>query len=196
MRLNQTAVPQTEPITLAEAKLHLRVDGNEEDALITALITAARQRAEDNIKRVLIFQTWELILDEAKAEIEIPLPPLHSVTRIRVIAEDGIETTVDDETYIVDRGEGQPGRVRLKSGCNWPTHRNFASFIITFEAGYGDTAESVPGPIREAIKIIVASMYENRGDTGSGGSGLVTLEMLSLPVLAINILWPYKIFRL
>jgi uncharacterized phiE125 gp8 family phage protein len=187
MRLNQTAVPQIEPITLAEAKLHLRVDGNDEDVLLAALITAARQRAENNIKRAFIYQTWELILDEAKAEIEIPLPPLHAVTGIKVIAEDGTETVVDDSTYIVDRGAGQPGRVRLKSGCSWPTHRNFASFIITFEAGYGDAAENVPGPIREAIKHLIAQAYENRGDTKAEEE---------MPAIAATLLWPYRIFRL
>ena len=187
MRLNQIALPQVEPISLAEAKLHLRVDGNEEDALLTALITAARLRVENYVKRAFISQTWEMILDEAKAEIEIPLPPLHAVTRIRVIAEDGTETTVDAGTYIVDRGEGQPGRVRLKSGYSWPTHRNFASFIITFEAGYGDAAENVPGPIREAIKHLIAQAYENRGDTKAEEE---------MPAIAATLLWPYRIFRL
>ena len=187
MRLNQIALPQVEPVTLAEAKLHLRIDGNEEDVLLTALITAARLRAENNIKRAFITQTWEMILDEAKAEIEIPLPPLHAVTKIKVIAEDGTETDVDDETYIVDRGAGQPGRVRLKSGYSWPTHRNFASFIITFEAGYGDAAENVPGPIREAIKVIIANMFENRGDSKAAEE---------IPALAVSLLWPYRIFRL
>ncbi|HND40602.1 MAG TPA: head-tail connector protein, partial [Accumulibacter sp.] len=63
MFLRQTVAPASEPISLSEAKAHLRVDISDDDALITALITAARQFAETECTRALITQQWQLVLD-------------------------------------------------------------------------------------------------------------------------------------
>lgn len=57
--------PSTEPVTLAEAKLHLRIETamTDDDTYISALITAARQSAETITRRAFIIQVWRLVLD-------------------------------------------------------------------------------------------------------------------------------------
>ena len=101
MRLKLKTAPAVEPVTLTEAKNQLRVDGAEDNALITALITTARQLAERDTKRVFITQTWKMYLDSAPAEIEIPKPPLQSVESIKTIST--VESIVDQ-----DSNSGQP----------------------------------------------------------------------------------------
>jgi hypothetical protein len=80
MALKQKVAPAVEPLTLEEAKNHLRVDADidEDDALINNLIAAARQDCEKFQNRAYITQTWELWLDAwpEKDYIELPLPPL------------------------------------------------------------------------------------------------------------------------
>ena len=109
MRLILDTGPAVEPVTLDEVKASLKIDDSDENALLTALITAARERVEASCRRAVITQAWDFILDEALAEIVIPLPPLQVVNGITVIAEDGTETTVDEDIYVVDAGGASPG---------------------------------------------------------------------------------------
>lgn len=183
MRLKLKTAPTVEPVTLEKAKLHLKVDSADDNVLITALITTARQLAEKETKRAFITQTWEMILDSAKNEIEIPKPPLQSVTSIKVIDDAGNETVVDSSYYDVDASENSPGRVRIKSGCSWPPHRGFASFIIEFKVGYGDAAEDVPETLKQAVLQIIGHLYDNRGSE-------------DLPPGAKALLLSYKVFTL
>lgn len=94
MRLKLKTAPTVEPISLDEAKLHLKVDSADDNALITALIVTVRQLAEFETKRALITQTWQMYLDTAPAEFEIPKPPLQSVVSIKAISS--TETVVDE----------------------------------------------------------------------------------------------------
>lgn len=185
MRLKLKTVPTVEPITLDEAKLHLRIDGADENTLITDLITTARQLAELETKRALITQTWEMFLDYAPAEIEIPKPPLQATgLSIKVIDDAGSETAVDASAYDIDDSENSPGRVRLKSGSSWPYHRGFASFVIEFKAGYGDAAADVPKALRQKLLQLIGHLYDNRGAE-------------ELPEGMIRkLFWPFKITRL
>jgi uncharacterized phiE125 gp8 family phage protein len=183
VRLKLKTAPAVEPVTLETAKNHLKVDSNDDNLLITALITTARQLAEKETKRAFITQTWQMYLDSAPAEIEIPKPPLQSVSSIKVIDDAGNEDEVSSTYYDVDASENSPGRVRLKSGCSWPSYRGFASFIIEFKAGYGDDAESIPETLRQAVLQIVGHLYDNRGSE-------------DIPAGAKALLWSYKVFTL
>ena len=101
MRLKLKTAPASEPISLEEAKLHLKVDGGADNALITALIITTRQLAEKETHRKFITQTWLMVRDKFKEVIEIPDPPLQSVTSIKAI--EGYGSYVDD-----DSNSGQP----------------------------------------------------------------------------------------
>lgn len=163
MRLKLTTAPLSEPVTLAQAKLHLKVDGTDDDDLITALIKAARQIAERETKRALITQQWEMIMDSAPEEFEIPKPPLIRVLQIKTIDTDGVEAVVSTSRYNVDCSRDSPGRVKLATGYVWPTHRDFASFIVTFDGGYGDKPENIPEPLRQGVLQVIGHLYDNRG---------------------------------
>jgi len=149
-------------ITLDEAKNYLRVDSADDNALITALIEAAEDLVEKLTWRTLLTQTFELIYDTVGESIEITKSPLQEVTKIETIDDAGVKTEVSSSIYDVDI-TGSRGRVMLKSGCVWPIHRGFASFIITAKAGYGDAAASVPAALRQAALAALAVLYESRG---------------------------------
>lgn len=159
--------PQAEPVTLAEAKLHLRVDGNEDDLLISSLITSAREYCETWQGRAYVSQTWELVLDrfpQDKNCIILPLPPLLSVESIKFKNRDGVQDTCGPENYIVDT-VSQPGRIVPTYGKAWPslTLQPANAITIRFTAGYGG-AEAVPEKFKAAIKLIVAYLYEHRDE--------------------------------
>lgn len=191
MRLKLITAPATEPISLDEAKVHLKVDGGEDNALISALITTARQLGESETKKAFITQTWELSLDFAPVEIEIPKPPLQATgLSIKVIDAAGAETIVDAATYDIDASENSPGRVKLRSGKSWPSHRNFASFLINFKAGYGDNGTDVPEKLKRALFLLIGHLYENRGDEGTVKARVQVIE--EARVLFAS----YKIYRI
>jgi len=87
--------PTVEPITLDEAKLHLKIDGADDNALITALITTARDLAERETHRAFITQTWHLYRDDSPERFSIPKPPLQSLVNIRMIST--TESYVDED---------------------------------------------------------------------------------------------------
>jgi uncharacterized phiE125 gp8 family phage protein len=171
-------------ITLDEAKAYLRVDGADDNALITALISVAEDCVEKETRRTLLTQTMELIYDDVGASIEIVKSPLQEVSKIEVIDDAGVKTTVDAAFYDVDVS-GIRGRVQLRSGCSWPDHRGFASFIITVKAGYGLAAD-VPAALKQAALIALAILYEDRGAMDEG----------KISKAISGLCWPYKVFRL
>lgn len=171
MILKRTVAPAIEPVTLAETKAHLRVDTSDDDALITALITAAREYVEGASRRALITQTWRYSLDSWPEgdEIELPKPPLQSVSSVKYYADDGTEYTLSTFAYIVDT-DSEPGRIALAYGESWPSLTLYpaGAIRITYVAGYGDAASAVPQHLRQAILMLVAHWYENRETTTIG----------------------------
>ena len=171
MRLKRTVEPTTEPVSLAEAKAQCRVDSDDENTFITGLIQAAREYVEDTSHRALLTQTWRLSLDAWPAcdEIELPRPPLQSVTSLVYYDSAGTLYTLDSSKYGVDT-DSEPGRVVLNWGESWPslTLRSFNPVQVTFKAGYGDDADDVPLHLRQAILLIIGHWFENRELTISG----------------------------
>jgi len=149
-------------ITLEEAKLYLRVDTPDDNTLIGTLAKTAENIIEKFTGRVLMTRIFELVFDSAGDSIEISKSPLQEVVRIETIDAAGVKTEVSRSLYDVDTS-GIFGRIKLKAGCVWPSHRGFASFIITVKAGYGDTADAVPAPLRQAALLALAILYETRG---------------------------------
>lgn len=168
MALRLISGPAQEPILLSEAKAHLRVDGTDDDALIMALIVAAREVAERIRNEALITQTWNYILDAWPEgdELVVPKPPLQSVSSITYKDEDGEEATFSSDNYIVDT-DSVPGRVVLASGATWPSESLYPAGAITvqFTAGYGDEPGDVPQHVRQAMLLMIGHWYENRETT-------------------------------
>jgi len=171
MILKQIAAPAVEPVSLAEAKLHLRVDIADDDAYIEALIAAAREYFEGATGRALITQEWRLSLPgfPCGSEIELPRAPLQTVDHFAYTDSDGTVTHVDATTYAADT-DSEPGRIVLKYGEYWPanTLATLNPVQVEYTAGYGDAATDVPAHMRQAIKLLVAHWYENREPVTAG----------------------------
>lgn len=154
--------PVSEPLTLAEIKQWLRIDGAEEDGLIAALIATARATIERETRRCLMPQTWRLTLDAWPGEgiVALPLMPVQSVTAIRVVQAEGF-ITVPPAAYRVDLMRETP-RIWLTGMMPQPGIGG-AGIEIDIVCGYANAA-AVPEPLKHAIRMLGARLYENRGD--------------------------------
>jgi uncharacterized phiE125 gp8 family phage protein len=171
MRLALTTAPTEEPISLAAAKRHLRVDedATDEDALILDWIASARKEAERAMGRPLVTQTWTGYLNNFpdSDEIEIPLAPLISVTSIKYTDPDGVEATFSTADYTVDTS-GVLGRIYLNYNESWPDYRiEYNAVRIVFVAGYGD-ASTVPEDVKSWMLLRIGERYEHREGTVVG----------------------------
>lgn len=161
MRMNCVAPPTVEAVTLQQAKLWLRVDGDEENALISALISAAVAHLDGwtgVLGRALEEQTWELALDAFPSrEIHLPLGPVVGVTSIKYDDAEGVEQTVDAADYYVD-ARSTDGWVIPVSAFAWPAPMSAANSIrVQWVAGTG-----TPPAIGAAILLHVGHLYANR----------------------------------
>jgi uncharacterized phiE125 gp8 family phage protein len=170
MILKRTVGPTSEPVTLTEAKAHMRVDISDDDTLISSLIQAAREYIEDATHRALITQTWRLSMDQwpCSDEILLPRPPLASVSSITYTNNANATTTLSSSVYSVDT-DSEPGRVKLVYGEDWPsdTLATTSPIKVTYVAGYG-AASAVPQQFKQAILMLVAHWYENRETSMAG----------------------------
>ncbi|MDF2809509.1 MAG: hypothetical protein K0S56_540 [Microvirga sp.] len=163
MNLRLVTAPTAQPVTLVEAKAHLRVDHADEDDLISALIeTAVGWMDAGWLGRALMPQTWEMVRAGFGEQITIPLLPLISVDSIKYVSTDGVLTTLAADQYAVyDRGKS-PSIVAPAYALTWPSVRAVPDAVtIQFQCGYADAA-SVPPPVKHAIKLIVGHLYQNR----------------------------------
>ena len=205
------AAPTTEPVSLEEAKAHLRIDTTDEDALISALIHTATARAEQFTGRALVTQTWRQTMDgwpglpDAHARIgslrarlggiptsphfvNIGRLPLQSVISITTYDDDDNGSIFSSGEYFVDT-ESLPGRVVLRGGASWPVISRAANGIeIVFIAGYG-VAEEVPPPLRQGILMLAGHFHEHREAVGDS-------SFRDLPT-GVTALWsPYRLARI
>ena len=185
--------PAEEPVSVEEAKAHLRVSTAADDALIGSLIAAAREHVEARCRRALVTQVWDLYLDAFPAgeEIELAMPPLRAVESVTFFRDDGTSGVMSSLEYVVD-AVGEPGAVVLAKGAGWPSAelRPRNGVRVRFEAGYGG-AEDVPRAIRQAVLLIVGALYENREQ-------VIVAQGVNLALLPFGIealLAPYRVMR-
>lgn len=152
--------PATEPVTIEEVRAQLRIDLDDEsyDDVLNPLIPAAREWCEGYQNRAYITQTLELALDRWPCgnEIELPRPPIQSVTSVNYADE-----TWDPQNYLVDDYSFVARIVRAR-GVIWPSaHLPAANGVkIRYVAGFA-SAEEVPQRIRQAILLLVSHWFEN-----------------------------------
>lgn len=157
--------PATFPVTLAEAKAHLRYTATDQDGLIMGLVEAATDYAEAFTGRAFIDRTLDFYLDKFPVgAIELPLPPLIEVSGLFYVDDDGNEQQFT--TFEVDTAS-HPGRIYLNSSTSWPTPRDAANAVrIRYRAGYLDSASppspAVPASIMAAILLTIGTLFEHR----------------------------------
>ncbi len=196
--------PAAEPVSLAEAKLHLRVDFDEDDALIQALISAARQAAEMLTQRQLVTARWRMVLDSFPGPsmmgvpagqtftlpghaILIPKSPLQTVVEIRYLDMAGIWQVMPAANYTVDNA-CEPARITPVFGQIWPVALpQIGAVSVTFDAGYGSAAD-VPEGLKSWIKLRLGSLYAHREEVASMARGRID----PLPFVD-GLLDPYKV---
>lgn len=169
--LTRQTQPAVEPVTLSEAKAHLRVDTTADDAYIGSLISAAREWCEQYLDRSLVHTQWVMRFDkfppDGTMDIELPRPPMATAGTATAVAltftyENGTTATYSTASYRVDR-DGVPGTVKTLYGQTWPPHLQDDNAIsVTWWGGYGASGTSVPAAIRHAMLMLVCFWYENR----------------------------------
>lgn len=157
-----TSEPTIEPITLEELKDRIRVTGCDDDAQLTLMLKAARQAVEANSYRRLITQTVVGYMDSFRwiREIELRLAPIQSITSIVYTDLAGANQTFSSARYSTDI-ISTPPRIVLKTNeqVEYTEENTPNAVAITFVAGYGATAASVPVQARLAIVEYARLLY-------------------------------------
>ena len=165
MTLVLFAGPTIEPLTVQEASDWARITDTVEDDIVEGLIRSARSHVETLTGRALITQTWDLYLDAFPCQINVPKPPLQSVTYIKYLDANGALQTLATSEYTVDN-KSEPARIVPAYGKTWPSTRcDLNAVQVRFVAGYGAEADQVDArapELRQAIGVLVGTMYEHR----------------------------------
>lgn len=160
MGIRRTTAPAAEPLTLAEAKLHLRVDTSDEDAYIGALISAARIACEERIGRTLINSTWTLTANSWDEIDNLPYPPVISITSVSYVSSAGSTIALPSGDYMLEVTDQSPA---LMPTNVWPEAKDQLNAVtVVYTAGYGASGANVPAPIRQWILLAIGDMYAVR----------------------------------
>lgn len=169
------AGPAAEPVTLAEAKAFLRVDGTAEDSFIGTLITAARLHVEGTTGRALLAQSWRTVCDDWPEDrtVKLPVGPIMSLGEIRVYDMEGMATILALAQFQSET-KSMPARIHLPATiAGMPVLRDRAAIEIDYVAGYGNDVADVPQDLRQALLMLVGYWFEHRDAVVIAGSGAV-----------------------
>ena len=201
------SAPAVEPLTTAETKIHLRVDSADDETLISLLIVAARQYAEQITGRSFVTQQWKYVMDSFPGgqafptvpfgeEFSLPVNaillekgPITSIDSIKYIDTGSIQQTVSPTVYIAEL-TGTLARIAPRFGQIWPIPLpQIGAVEVAFTAGYGNAA-AVPQGIKQWLLLRIGALYENREEVVTGRSIAVT----PMPFVD-SLLAPYNIVR-
>jgi uncharacterized phiE125 gp8 family phage protein len=163
--LQRTVDPTFEPVTIDEVRDHGKMDPDVpgDDAYLQSLIVGAREAMEEQLSKALLTQTWVLYLTRFPCwEIRLPRPPLVSVSSVAYLDVNGAAQTVSPSLYTVDTHAQPAARIVPVYGLFWPPTRPVPNAVtITYIAGVASRG-AIPQMIRQALLMLVASLYVNR----------------------------------
>lgn len=176
MTLKLITDASTEPLTLAQAKLQLRVEHAVDDDLITDLIVTARKKAEHLTGRSLASQTWERVLDAfPENEIELGMPAANTEDRVLSIVSviyvdaNGDSQTMDSADYSLDSTTDPGWLLRAESLSAWPDTLDTANAVrVRFTTGYEPASDKGRSLLRSWMRMEVGTLYKFREGVVAG----------------------------
>lgn len=197
MSLSLVTGPRKEPIDLALAKAHLRLDTDTENTLIDALIRSSREYAEAFTGRPLITQTWDDKRDGFPCDggpIWLPKSPVSAVSSITYLDTAGATQTWSSSDYRTDLPTGPKAakaRITPGHGLSYPsTYGVMNAVTVRFVCGYGTSGDAVPAPILQAMLLLIGHGYQTREPVMVG----VGIGAVQVPLSVEQLLWPYRVF--
>lgn len=178
--------PTAEPITLEEAKAHLRVVGSDEDALIRTYIAAARGALEQRTNRRLMAQTIEFAIPGLRPFV-VPTAPFIALGEVAYIDATGAPQVLDPTTLYVDTYT-EPAAGVLAWGQTWPEYQAGSVATVRAVVGY-PSAEAVPAELKAWMLLAITALHDNRA------SVVVGVSVNQLPEDFMHWLWhPYMVY--
>lgn len=177
-----------EPITLEQAKAHLRVVFSDEDDYISGLITAARQMAEGRLNRTLVQRQITARFAACDRRFYLTKPPIISVDAVTYLDADGVEQTVAPTGYRVQTSNELP-RLFAVPGAEWPgLLPDGGEFEVEYTAGYAPG--EVPAPIVSWMLLVIGALYAHRENMTAG----IKVEMIPENFTGY-LLQPYMVYE-
>jgi uncharacterized phiE125 gp8 family phage protein len=179
--------PAAEPITLDEAKAHLRVFGPDDDAQIEGMISAARGMLEKKTGRLLMPQVVEFATPAWGYGIRAQAAPFRELVGVTYIDPEGVTVNMDPASVYVD-SYIEPALIGLPYGGTWPAAQIGSLRIVRAAVGYDD-ADSIPAPLKQWMLTAIAAMYDHRSAVIAG------TIVATLPEDFMHWLWhPYRVY--
>ncbi|SHF50253.1 head-tail connector protein [Caloramator proteoclasticus] len=188
MNLKVIEGPKADVLTLEEVKSHLRVDGDDEDSIISSYIKAAREYAEIFTGRSFVEKTYEYVVNpkEKYAYIELPMPPLIEVLEVLCVDKNNQELKLTEgyDYYVLKGYDESLIYPSLERG--WPKEslERIGSIKIKYRTGYSEA----PMPVKQAILILTSHFYESR-------ENLTTKDYKEIPFGVSTLLRPFWVPR-
>jgi uncharacterized phiE125 gp8 family phage protein len=187
-RPERTVAPTFEPISLSDAKLHLRIDASnsDHDTSLGYLISAAREAFERETDFVCCTSTWRERLDEWPSdEIALGKRPVASVSSVAYVDADGNTQTWSSANYALDNGRGMPTVVRAYD-VDYPTIRSqYNAITVTYICGVAQA--SVPENVKHAIRLLVGMYFD---EPAAARGGMITELPMGFQRLVANMARP------
>ncbi|RWP88353.1 MAG: hypothetical protein E5Y74_00515 [Mesorhizobium sp.] len=180
----RTEPPEETPVSLDEVKLHCRVDFDDDDILLEALIGAATAHLEKVLDIAIVTQSWRQDFGSFSC-LRLPKDP---------VQEDGLIVEYRDAENLQQTLAGSSYRllvdsrgpyVAIEPGQNWPAAYSRVDAVSVYFIA-GTAVDEVPLSLKAAILLHVGHLYQNRE--------AVTVDAVSnfLPLGYEALIWPFK----
>lgn len=201
--------PAITPISVDEVKSFAKISTSADNDLISVLISSAVEYAEQLTKRDFITRTYRTFRDHfpepylgfcdmhPHRAFKIRKSPLQEILQITYIDQSNNTVVVDPSIYYYTEEDDYSSLIN-NPGKSWPgdSLERLQAIQIDFNSGYGDTGDSVPATLRNALLMHVTFLYENRGDCEEICSGSAKCGPSSTPSSSKSIYLQYRIENL
>ena len=151
------------PVSVDEVKVDQRIDHDEEDLQLQALIDAATAHAVGVVGKCLINEVWSISVRcvPRSGRVHLPKTPVQAIESVAYYDHDNqIQSLLIADFYLY--GDEDWSYIEPISGV-WPVlYERLDALTVTFKTGFGDTPESVPANIRQAVRLMTGHWYANR----------------------------------